>query len=165
MSWALLILGLVALQRLAELVIANRNTKRLLAEGASELGASHYPFIVAVHTSWLVAIAAWIVVYNPAVDWFWLGVYAILQILRVWVMASLGRYWTTRIIHVPNAQLVRRGPYKFIRHPNYTVVALEIIVLPLVFGAPPIALVFTALNAAVLWVRIKAEDSALSQRS
>jgi len=164
-SWlSYAILGLVAGQRLGELVIANRNTRALKARGALELGAGHYPFLVAVHVLWLATLFAWVAAYDTHVDLMLLAIFAGLQGARLWVLWALGPYWTTRIITLPGAPLVRRGPYRFVRHPNYIVVALEIALLPLVFGAWVLALVFSALNAAALYVRIRAENRALAQR-
>jgi methyltransferase len=165
MSAAFILLALVSLQRLAELIISDRNTKRLLADGAKEIGAGHYPFIVAVHTTWLIALFVWVGTSSPALSTSWLLVYIALQVFRLWVMVSLGRFWTTRIIVPRAAPLVRRGPYRFMRHPNYVVVVLEIAVLPLVVGAWPLVVVFSALNACALWVRIKAENRSFLSRS
>lgn len=159
--WGVLIL--VAAQRLWELWLANRNTKRLLAEGAVEVGASHYPLFILLHASWLAAIAIitpWTMAPNP----WWLALYAGLQFGRLWVIATLGRFWTTRIITLPAAPLVRRGPYRFVRHPNYLVASLEIAVLPLVFGQVWIALVWTVANALLVGWRIRIEDRALNGR-
>jgi methyltransferase len=154
---------LVALERLGELVYARHNVARLRAEGAVELGADHYPFMICLHASWLAAL--WLSVPPDApIAWPWFALYLLLVVARIWVMASLGRYWTTRILHVPGAPLVRRGPYRFVRHPNYAVVAAEIAVLPLVFGAWQIALVFSFLNAAMLAWRIRVENSGLATR-
>ena len=157
----IVILALVTLQRLFELWLSNRNTRRLLAEGGHEYGASHYPLIVAVHAAWL-AILWWLAPGRP-VDGFWLGMYVLLEIARIWVLATLGRRWTTRIIVLPEAPLVARGPYRFINHPNYVVVVGEIAVLPLVFGLWQITLVFSLLNAAVLAIRIREENRALGR--
>lgn len=161
MTVAALILGLVTLQRLGELVLARRNTARLLAEGAYEVGAGHYPLIVALHAAWLAGLWYVAVSHPLAVSWGWLAFFVVLQLGRVWVIASLGRRWTTRIVVLPGAPLVRRGPYRFVAHPNYWVVAGEILVLPLVLGLPWYGLVFSVLNAAVLWIRIRAEAAAL----
>lgn len=161
MIWAAVaILAFVTLQRLLELQLAKANTRRLLADGAREFAPGHYPLIVAVHTAWLAAL------------WWWapgrpisiplLLLFALLQLGRIWVIRSLAGRWTTRIIVQPGASLVRRGPYRFVDHPNYLVVAGEIAILPLVFGLWQIALVFTLLNAAVLTVRIRAENAALA---
>ena len=116
-----------------------------------------------LHGSWLAAL--WLLVPADApVIWPLLVLFALLQAARLWVIASLGRYWTTRIITVPGAPLVRRGPYRWIKHPNYLVVAAEIAVLPLAFGAWEIALVFSALNALLLYHRIRVEEAALAPR-
>jgi methyltransferase len=163
MSWLALVLGLVALQRAAELVLAQRNTKRLLARGAREVGAEHYPLFILLHASWLAAIAL-TTPWTREPIWPLLGVFATLQLMRLWVIASLGPYWTTRIITLDRAPLVRRGPYRFLRHPNYWVVAAEIAVLPLALGAWPVALAWTILNALLLRLRIRAEDAALQAR-
>lgn len=165
MSAAILVLALVSLERLAELFISHRNVKRLLAEGAHEVGAKHYPLIVTVHVTWLAALFTWAAISHSAVNVFWLAAYLLIQMLRVWVMVSLGKYWTTKIIAVPHAPLITHGPYKFLRHPNYVVVVLEIAVLPLVIGAWPLAAAFSVLNAGALWVRITAENASLDQRS
>jgi methyltransferase len=156
---AIAILSYVTLERLFELWLSRRNTSALLAKGAREHAPGHYPLIVAVHVLWLGtlwALAPW-----RAADPFWLALYALLQVARAWVITSLGPRWTTRIIVPPERSLVAAGPYRLIRHPNYWVVVGEIAVLPLVFALPWAALVFTILNAAVLWVRIRAEDRAL----
>jgi methyltransferase len=161
MTLTLVILALVTLQRLGELWLSNRNTSRLLAQGAHEVGASHYLLIVAVHAAWLAAL--WWLAPGQPVAAFWLALYVLLQVARVWVLASLGPRWTTRIIVLPDAPLVKAGPYRFVSHPNYVVVASEIAVLPLVFGLWPVALIFSALNAAVLAIRIREENRALGR--
>ena len=159
MSLNIIILALVTLQRVGELWLSNRNTKRLLAQGAHEVGASHYPLIVALHGLWLVAL--WWLATTRQIDGFWLGMFVLIELARIWVLASLGQRWTTRIIVLPQAQLVRRGPYRWVNHPNYLDVIAEIAVLPLVFGLWQIALIFSALNAAVLTIRIRQENRAL----
>ena len=159
MSFSVIILVLVTLQRLGELWLSNRNTRRLLAHGAREVGAGHYPLIVAVHVLWLATL--WWLAPTRAVDGFWLAVFVLLQLARIWVIASLGSRWTTRIIILPDAPLVRRGPYRWVNHPNYLVVAGEIAALPLAFGLWQVALIFSILNAAVLTVRIREENAAL----
>jgi methyltransferase len=162
MTLAVLVLALVTAQRLGELVLARRNTARLLAQGGVEHGAGHYPLIVALHAAWLGGL--WLLAWDRPVQPGWLAAYLVLQGLRAWVLLSLGRRWTTRIIIVPGETLVRRGPYRFVSHPNYLVVAGEIAVLPLVFGLPIYALSFSALNALVLAVRIRVEAAALRAR-
>jgi methyltransferase len=156
---ALFILILVTLQRLSELVIAQRNTADLLARGAVETGASHYPVMVALHASWLIGL--WVFAWNQSVVWPLFAGYLLLQVGRLWVLATLGRRWTTRIITVPGETLVARGPYKLIRHPNYAVVALEMPLLPLVFGLTWYAVLFGLLNLAMLVWRISIENRAL----
>jgi methyltransferase len=159
--YAVALLLLVTLQRIAELVLAQRNTRRLLAAGAFEAAPGHYPVIVALHGAWLAGL--WILAPTHAPDIILTAVYGVLQLGRVWVLTTLGERWTTRIIILPGAPLVRAGPYRFLDHPNYWVVAAEILILPCVFGLTLFALVFTLLNAAILTVRIRAEDSALSR--
>jgi methyltransferase len=165
MTLAELILGLVTLQRLGELILARRNTDRLRAHGAYEVAAGHYPLIVGLHAAWLAGLWYFVVWRRPdmAVSLIWLGVFVVLQALRVWVIATLGRRWTTRIMVLPGASLVAGGPYRFVSHPNYCVVAAEILVLPLVFGLIGYGLVFSVLNAAILWIRIRAEEAALGR--
>ena len=160
-SPAILILAFVTLQRLAELRLAERNSKRLLAEGATEHSAGHYPFLVALHMAWLAALWWWAP--GRPVDLALLLLFAALQVGRVWVIATLGRRWTTRIIVLPGAPLVRLGPYRYLKHPNYWIVTAEIAVLPLVFGLVAIAVAFTVLNLAVLAVRIPQENKALNR--
>ena len=160
MSLASIILVLVALQRLGELVLARINTRGLLARGAIEVGADHYPLIVSVHAGWLIALWIWgrdqDVILPP------LAGFIMLQGLRLWVLATLGPRWTTRIIVLPGEPLVASGPYRYLAHPNYAVVAGEIALLPIALHLPLLALIFTALNAAVLAIRIRAETHALS---
>lgn len=159
MSLAVLVLAYVTLERLAELWLARRNTQRLLAQGAREHGAGHYPVLFAVHAAWIVTL--WFLAPGRGVDMFWLAMFVLLQFARFWVIATLGPRWTTRIIVLPKAPLVKEGPYRFLNHPNYWVVAGEIAVLPLVFGLPWVALGFTLLNAAALWIRVREENRAL----
>jgi methyltransferase len=161
MSLSLLVLALVTLQRLAELALARRNTVRLKGQGAVEVGAGHYPFIVALHAAWLAGL--WLLAWNIAPSLVWLAIFAVLQMLRLWILASLGPRWTTRILVMPGAPLVRRGPYRFMAHPNYAVVAVEIAVLPIAYGLYWYALAFSLVNAAVLTIRIKAENEALAR--
>jgi methyltransferase len=163
LNYAALIVGLVALERLAELVVAIRHTRALLRDGGHEIGSAHYPMIVLLHTAWLIAVYA-AAAPDVAPVWGWIAVFVVLQGLRYWVIASLGRYWTTRIIVMPDAPLVTRGPYRFLRHPNYAVVIAEIAVLPLAFREPLVAAVFSALNLAVLAWRVYVENDALDLR-
>jgi methyltransferase len=161
--WVALVIGLVAAERLAELIHAARNTRALRARGAVELGERHYALIVALHASWLVAVFAFAPKDVPPVG-AWIAAFLVLQAARVWVLLTLGRYWTTRIITLPGAPLVTRGPYRFVRHPNYAVVIGEIAVLPLAFHEPLVALIFTVLNLALLAWRVHVENQALALR-
>jgi methyltransferase len=160
MTLASLVLALVTTERLAELALSRWNAARLLATGAVEHGQEHYPAIVGLHVAWLAGL--WLVAWDRPVNLTWLFVYLAFEVLRAWVMATLGRRWTTRIIVPPSAPLVRSGPYRFLSHPNYVVVTAEVAVLPLVFGLPWYALVSSVVNAAVLAVRIRAENAALA---
>jgi methyltransferase len=157
----IVILALVTLERLFELWLARRNTAKLLEQGAVEHGARHYSLIIVVHVLWLAAL--WWLAPSRALDGFWLALFVLLELARLWVLATLGVRWTTRIIVLPNAPLVRSGPYRFLNHPNYWVVIGEIAVLPLVFGLWAVALIFTLLNAAVLTIRIREENRALGR--
>jgi len=159
MTLAAVILALVTAQRLGELVLARRNTRRLLAQGGVETGAGHYPLIVGLHGAWLGGL--WLLAWDAPIHVGWLAAYLALQVLRAWTLLTLGARWTTRIITVPGETLVRRGPYRFLSHPNYLVVVGEIAVLPLVFGLWAYAILFSALNALVLAVRLRAETDAL----
>lgn len=162
LGWPQAIAALVALQRLGELAYARRNARRLLASGGEEHGAGHYPLLVGLHAAWLAAIALAVPAGTPIV-WPALIGFLVLQGLRVWTVASLGGRWTTRVIVPPNAARVRRGPYRWFKHPNYLVVAGEIALLPLAFGAWRLALAFTAANALILAWRIRVEDAALGR--
>ena len=157
------ILLAVTLERLGELLLSARNTRRLLAQGAREHSPGHYPLIVAVHVLWLAAL--WWLAPRRPIDLLWLALFVIIEIGRIWVLASLGRRWTTRIIVLPGASFVHRGPYRFARHPNYIVVVAEIAVLPLVFGLWQVALIFSLMNAVALAIRIRAENAALGRVS
>jgi methyltransferase len=156
------ILGLVTLQRLAELVLSRHNTRKLRDRGAVEVAPEHYPLVVAVHAAWLMSL--WTFGRDQPVSIFALFGYLALQCLRFWVMRTLGSRWTTRIIVLPGQPLVSAGPYRFMPHPNYAVVVGEIALFPLVIGLPILAAIFTILNAAVLAIRIRAENRALTSR-
>jgi methyltransferase len=157
---ALALLVFVTLQRGAELVWGRLNERRLRAIGAVEVGARHYPLIVLLHASWLVWI--WLRGWDRPLVWPWVVLFLILQAARVWVLATLGRRWTTRVLVVPGESLVQRGPFRLVPHPNYTVVVLEIVVLPLAFGLWGAAIVFGLLNLAMLTWRIRVEERVLA---
>ena len=157
------IVGAVALQRLAELILARRNTRRLIADGAVQVAGDIYPALVILHLAWLGAMLALVPPATPP-DWGVLAVYVALQGVRLWTMASLGRFWTTRLIAVPHAPVVRTGPYRYVRHPNYLIVAAEIFLLPAVFNAWAICIAFSIVNAALLSQRIRLEERTLAIR-
>lgn len=162
MMWeGVAVLVVVTVQRLAELLLSQRNTRRLLARGAYEVAPGHYPFLVTLHAAWLAVL--WIFGPGPPIEIVPLILFALLQLGRVWVIATLGERWTTRIIVLPGAPLVRSGPYRWVNHPNYLIVIGEIALLPLVFGLPMVAIIFSALNGLLLWVRITCENRALGR--
>jgi methyltransferase len=168
MNAALLVLavGLVAIQRLLELGLSRRNERILRAQGALERGQRHYPLIVAMHALWLLSTLVEGLLRGPGIPRWWpvpLALFLLAQLLRYWAILSLGEYWSTRVLVVPGARLVARGPYRYLRHPNYVAVAVEIATFPLIFGAWVAALVFSALNAALLYLRISTENRALAQ--
>ena len=162
MMWeGIAVLTFVTLQRLAELALSQRNTRRLLARGAYEAAPGHYPFIVLLHASWLAAL--WLLGPGPPVEIVPLILFGLLQLARIWVIATLGERWTTRIIILPGEPLVTSGPYRWVNHPNYLIVIGEFAVLPLVFGLPMVAILFSLLNGLMLWVRIRDENQALGR--
>ncbi len=158
--------ALVALQRVLELRLSRRHERALRARGAHERGAGHYPLIVALHAGWLASmfLEGWARGAELSALWpLWAALFLGGQALRYWAILSLGERWTTRVIVLRGVPLVEKGPYKFVRHPNYLAVALEILAAPLVFGAGITALVFTLLNAGVMLVRIRTELWALGE--
>ena len=159
MIGSIAVLTFITLQRLAELVWARSNEKRLRAAGAVEVGAAHYPFIVALHATWVAWL--WYAGWSRPLIIPWLALFGLLQLLRLWVLATLGRRWTTRVLYIPGETLVKRGPFRFISHPNYAVVAAEMFVGPLVFGLWRAAIAFGLLNLAMLAWRIAVEERAL----
>ena len=160
MSHLYLLVGLIAALRLVELAWSGRNTRRLMARGAVEAGARHYPLFVALHGGWLLAMVLFIDPTTPANPWLLAG-FGLLQFARLWVIATLGERWTTRVIAPPGEATIGHGPYRWVKHPNYLVVVAEFAVAPLIFGAWEIALGFSALNAALLTHRIRVENAAL----
>jgi methyltransferase len=160
MTLAVLLLGVATAERLGELWWARANTTSLLSKGAREYSARHYPAIVLLHALWLTSL--WIFGWANPINSLWLAIFVVLQVLRVWTLATLGRRWTTRIIVLPGAPLVASGPYRFLSHPNYFVVIGEIAVLPLCLGLPWLSLVFSLANALVLTIRVRAENAALN---
>ena len=160
-GWGTALLSFLTFQRLAELWWAKRNEAELLASGGVEYGHSHLWLIIAFHSAWMAGL--WLLGYDRPVNLAFLILFIVLQIGRFWILLTLGRRWTIRIVVVPGAPLVASGPYRFLRHPNYAVVTGEIAVVPLVLGLPLYALIFSILNALVLAVRIPAENAALAR--
>lgn len=160
---AIAILAFVTLQRGVELAYGRKNETRLRAKGAIEFGERHYPAIVALHATWLIGL--WGLAWNHAPELTWLAIFMLLQILRVWILRTLGTRWTTRILVLPGAPLVRTGPYRYFSHPNYAVVVGELFVLPMVFDLLWYAALFTVLNAAILAARIRIEHDALDRHA
>jgi methyltransferase len=156
---AAFLLALVTAERGAELWLARRNTVALLAKGAFEVAAGHYPLIVLLHALWLLGL--WLIGWAHPLSRSWLVIFLALQFFRAWVLLTLGRRWTTRIIVLPGTSLAANGPYRLLSHPNYVVVVCEIAVLPLCLGLPWYALVFSVANAVILAIRIRAENAAL----
>jgi methyltransferase len=154
------LIAFLVVQRLGEMVLARENTRRLREAGAIEIGRSHYPFMIMLHFSWLVALIAF--GHDRAVNSHWLVAFVLLQLARLWVIGSLGSRWTTRVIVLPGRELAAVGPYRYIKHPNYIVVALEIAVVPIALGLPLVALIFSIANAAMLAYRISVENRALA---
>ncbi|KQV68299.1 isoprenylcysteine carboxylmethyltransferase family protein [Rhizobium sp. Root1220] len=160
MIWtSVALLAFVTLQRLSELGLARHNTRKLIANGGREIAPQHYPYMVVLHGCWIAGL--WLLAIDRPISPVWFVIFMLLQLCRLWVIGTLRDRWTTRIIVLPGAPLVSGGPYRFLSHPNYAVVICEIAVLPLAFGLPLYAVVFSVLNAAILYVRISAENAAL----
>jgi methyltransferase len=161
--WAQILFAYVVTQRVAELAYANANTRRLLAEGGREYGAKHYPLFIVLHGGWLISIALFA---KPTAipDMLLLNIFVASQTFRFWTLASIGRWWTTRIISAPHFPTIRQGPYRYIKHPNYALVVVEIALLPLLLGSLSAAICYSVLNAALLFWRLKVENSVLRER-
>ena len=158
-----ILLAYLTVQRLAELWWAKQNEARLIALGGIEYGRSHLPLMILFHAAWMAGL--WLLAYDRPVEPVFLALFVVLQLARFWVLATLGRRWTIRIVVVPGERLVARGPYRLFRHPNYAVVTGEIAVVPLALGLPAYALIFSLLNAGMLAIRITAENAALLRAS
>jgi len=154
---------LILAQRGLEELYSQINTRRLMAEGAHEEGAQYYPVVAATHLGWIAGLFL-LISPNAPIYWPLLALFVLLQFVRYWVIGTLGRYWTHRIITLENAPVVRRGPYRYIRHPNYIITLIETMLLPLAFGAWKLALIMTAIWAAVLHYKIFLENAALAKR-
>ncbi|WP_269050202.1 isoprenylcysteine carboxyl methyltransferase family protein [Sporosarcina sp. G11-34] len=160
------VLAIVILQRLVELLVAKRNETWMRNQGAFEVGAAHYPIMVAMHVAFFMSLIIEVTFFERALSPFWislLAVFLLAQVGRLWCLTSLGKFWNTKIIILPGAEVVQKGPYTFIRHPNYVIVAIELLVLPLLFSAYYTAILFSILNVWMLSVRIPAEEQALKE--
>jgi methyltransferase len=155
---------LVLAQRGLEELYSARHTRALLAEGAHEEGRLYYPVVAATHLAWIASLA-FLISPNAPIIWPLIAYYLVLQVVRYWVIASLGRFWTHRVITLPGAPVHRAGPYLYVSHPNYAVTLIETFVLPLAFGALALAVIMTALWWVVLAVKIRIENEALAARS
>lgn len=154
------------MQRIVELFVARNNEIWIRSQGGYEVGARHYPYMVAIHIGFFISLIFEFVVFGKSVSAFLIPLFVVfvgLQIMRVWVISSLGKFWNTKILVLPFAHVVKKGPFRFIRHPNYAVVTSEILVIPLMFESYFTALVFTLLNFYILSVRIPIEEEALRE--
>ncbi|HZK94408.1 MAG TPA: isoprenylcysteine carboxylmethyltransferase family protein [Prolixibacteraceae bacterium] len=160
----ILFISFVILLRVGELVLSKSNEKWLLQNGAIEYGKKHYPFIVALHLFFIISL---IIEYSTrqtaSFNLFFIILYFLILAFKVWVLLSLGKFWNTKIYHISNLPLVKKGPYRYINHPNYMIVIAEIAVIPLAFHLYFTAIAFTILNAMMLFVRIKEENRALRE--
>ncbi|MGE6629666.1 isoprenylcysteine carboxyl methyltransferase family protein [Bacillus sp. NPDC077027] len=161
-----LIIGFFVCQRLVELIVAKRNEKKVRAMGAIEFGSDHYPYMVAMHVSFFgVFITETLLFHKQPSRFFvlWLFILIVTQVVRYWALFSLGTYWNTKILVVPNAKMIKKGPYRWIKHPNYMVVAIEFLLLPLLFQAYFTVILFSLLNICMMIVRIQTEEKALNE--
>ena len=160
------VMSFLIIQRLIELSISSRNVRALIKDGGVEYGREHYKYIVAMHSLFIISIITEYFLRDyygkmNDISYLFLVFFIFLQGMRVWVITSLGKFWNTRIVRIPGSKLVQKGPYKFLKHPNYAVVSLEIFCLPMIFGLYYTAVIFTILNGLILYVRIKEENNAL----
>ncbi|MCY8425062.1 isoprenylcysteine carboxyl methyltransferase family protein [Bacillus vallismortis] len=162
MFWLLIVILMT--QRLAEMAVARQNEQKVKKQGAIEFGESHYPYIIIMHILFFLSFIAEVLMLNKQPSSWWIGIAAAIlsvQAVRYWALCSLGAHWNTKILIIPGAELVKKGPYKWIKHPNYTVVILEILLIPLLYRAYVTMCLFSIFNAVLLTVRIRAEDKAL----
>ncbi|MCY8203235.1 MULTISPECIES: isoprenylcysteine carboxyl methyltransferase family protein [unclassified Bacillus (in: firmicutes)] len=166
MFW--LLIAILIAQRAAEMAVARQNEQKVKKQGAIEFGENHYPYIIIMHILFFLSLIAEVLLLNKQPSSWWIGIAAailIVQAVRYWALCSLGAYWNTKILVVPGAELVKKGPYRWMKHPNYTVVILEILLIPLLYQAYVTMSLFSVLNAALLTIRIRAEDKALEEYS
>jgi len=161
-----IVISIVILQRLIELFIAKRNEKWMRSQGAFEAGARHYPVMVSMHIAFFISLIVEVLLFQRSSPSLWillLVLFLVAQVARIWCLTSLGKFWNTKIIILPGADVVQKGPYKWVRHPNYIIVTTELLVLPLLFSAYFTAILFSLLNLWMLSVRIPAEEKALKE--
>lgn len=159
-----LFMGFVIVQRLIELYIARKNEQWMKEKGAIEFGREHYRRMVLLHVSFFVSIISEVLLFTRGLSSIWqvlLVLFVLTQLGRIWALTSLGRFWNTKIIVLPGARVIKKGPYKYVKHPNYVIVALEIIIISLLFNAFITGVLFTFLNAWMMSVRIPEEENAL----
>lgn len=164
MQFFLIIISIVIIQRIVELAVAKRNERWMRSQGAFEAGAEHYPVMVMMHVAFFVSLIMEVTLLDRPLSSIWyilLLIFLMAQVMRIWCLTSLGKYWNTKILVVPGSDVIRQGPYKWLRHPNYVIVSIEILVLPLLFGAYFTAFVYSLLNIWMLSVRIPTEEKAL----
>ena len=159
-SFYYIIIIFIITQRLLELLYSNYNTKNLINKGAKEYHSGHYPLFIILHSSWIISLIIFIPHDQKPIN-FLIFLFIFLQVLRIWVLISLGKFWTTRIIRLEGAELIKNGPYKWIKHPNYLIVFFEILIVPIAFGSWIIAIVFSVLNSCLLIYRISLENKVL----
>jgi methyltransferase len=160
----LIFISFIIFQRIVEVFVAKRNEKWMKKQGAIEFGVSHYKYMVLMHVLFFIELSAEKVFLDRGLSPLWpiiFGVFALAQFIRIWAISSLGRFWNTKILVIPNAEVVRKGPYRFLKHPNYFVVAMELFIVPLLFNAFYTAFLFSILNVIMLMIRIPEEEKAL----
>lgn len=158
--------GFIIFQRLSELAVAKRNEQWMKSKGAIEFGQGHYPAMVMIHSAFFVVYILEVIFFKKGLSDYWpilFALFLVTQVMRVWALASLGRFWNTKVIILPGAEVIKKGPYKIIKHPNYLIVTVELIVIPLMFKAYYTLVIFTLLNILILSIRIPAEERALEE--
>jgi methyltransferase len=161
----ILLLSFIVLQRIIELYIAKGNEKWMIQQGAVEFGQRHYKYMVLLHVLFIIFLSAETLIINRGISPAWpvfLSLFCLAQAVRIWVITSLGKFWNTKILVLPDTNVIRKGPYRYLKHPNYLVVALELISVPLLFNSFFTALLFTVLNILMLKIRIPLEEKALN---
>jgi len=164
----LLFITMVIFQRVTELIVANRNERWMKKQGGIEFGQQHYWFIVTIHSLFIISLILEVIIFKRELSSLWpfLGsLFVLTQLARIWALHSLGKYWNTKIIVVPNAKVIKKGPYVYLKHPNYLIVSLEFIIIPLLFNAFWTAILFSLLNLLILMIRIPTEEKALAEHT